>query len=50
VNYRRLVAGDASARKLETDLTDAFRLIAGQPRIGRERRDLTTRRYRFWHK
>jgi hypothetical protein len=24
-----------AAQKLETDLIDAFRLIAGQPRIGR---------------
>jgi plasmid stabilization system protein ParE len=50
VDYRRRVAGDASARRLEADLIDAFGLIASQPGMGSRRPDLTMRRYRFWLK
>jgi plasmid stabilization system protein ParE len=50
VAFRREVAGDASAHRLEADLLDAFGLIASQPRIGFRRPDLTTRPYRFWLK
>jgi plasmid stabilization system protein ParE len=50
IDYRRGVAGDASARRLETDLLDAFGLIASQPGMGFRRPDLTMRPYRFWLK
>lgn len=50
IDYRRQVAGDASAQKLEADLIDAFGLIASQPKIGSQRPDLSARAYRFWFK
>jgi plasmid stabilization system protein ParE len=50
IDYRREVAGDAGARRLEADLVNAFGLIASQPRIGFRRADLTKRPYRFWLK
>jgi plasmid stabilization system protein ParE len=50
IDYRRGVAGDASAKQLEADLLDAFGLIASQPGMGFRRPDLTMRPYRFWLK
>jgi plasmid stabilization system protein ParE len=50
IDYRREVAGDDSAQRLEADLIAAFDLIASQPRIGFRRPDLSARPYRFWLK
>ena len=50
IHYRRQVAGDARAQKLEADLIGAFGLIASQPEVGSQRPDLSTRPYRFWFK
>jgi plasmid stabilization system protein ParE len=50
VDYRRRVAGDLSAQRLEADLIGAFGLVASQPTIGPRRPDLTPRPYRFCFK
>jgi plasmid stabilization system protein ParE len=50
VDYRRRVAGESNAQRLEADLIEAFGLIASQPRMGSRRPDLTPRPYRFWLK
>jgi plasmid stabilization system protein ParE len=50
IDYRRKVAGDANAERLEADLIDAFGLIASHPEMGFRRPDLTMRPYRFWLK
>jgi plasmid stabilization system protein ParE len=38
----------AAAEQMESDILQAFKLLAGNPGIGHLRNDLTKKPYRFW--